>query len=737
MKTDKKDFYKLFSDGESADQELFSEMRSNILLVSGEHWKRVNKETHARIDKDNDLSKEIKLKLVKNHLGTIMDAQKAGILALTPGVTPFPFNESDLQDTKDAEISKSVWSDIQVKQAFREKIKKWVMSYCDIGEMWSKTYFDPNKGELRGYEQEVNKAGEPLFIGPLGEITILPMDIATGQPNQPLDSSRPIFSGQVQIQLIWPMNCVRPTGCEVLDDAPWLGIKTMMALSDIKALIPADAPNREELLNLIRETQETTFKVFDCSRGEYLDAKDQAMVREMYWRPSMEYPNGWYVIMLEEEVIVEGELPFGLFPLDHAINYEIPTSPRGRSLIKRLRPGQIEINRLASQQAYQQIVLGDDKLITQAGSIVSKGKKFDGIRHIEVNGANPTVLAGRSGNQFESSLNREILDLYKIANLEYEQQNTASQDINVQLYQKMSQRAKYNPHAGDIEMFLTKVARKALLLSKHTLDEHDFIRVAGKREFINIDEFRRLDDAGYDIKMMPINDDIESVYGKHLSITNLIQYAGSQLPPNLMGKLIKNLPFLNKDKSLSHLTIDEDVVINDMLAMERGKPRPARKNDKHEYMLQMLTHRTREPDFEFLPQIVKDLYEQKIQQHQMFMEQNAQELKALQDKMIPTTGPLVKVDLYQNVQGKDGQMTQKVQKMAFPMSAILDLAQKMQAQGNFTQVTQYLDVPTQINLLNGPFGGPQPNQQNGMMPNQGQAGVPTQQGANAMAPGGM
>ncbi len=705
-KYNREDFYKLFEDGASTDEDIFKEMRSNILLVSGDHWKTQNEKTHRRI-RESNVDEGVKIKLTKNHLGAIQDRKKAAIKALAVGVQPYPYNENDLQDQKDAEIARMVWLDGVEKESIKEKTLKWIDSISDLGECWAKLYFNPNDGDLRGYEQMTHK-GSPVFKDPMtGEPTLLPFDIMTQQPFDPMeDKTKPIFSGRTKVKLIWPMNVIRAAGAETFDESPYIGIKSMMDIEDIKRLIPKDHEDYESLIKLVGQTNEETFKVFDCSKGEYLEAKNQAMLKELYFKPCYEYPNGYFAYLLDEKILVEGELPFGIFPLVWQIDGEIPTSPRGRSKIKRMRPLQVEINRLASQKAYHQIVLGDDKIITQAGSQLSKGQRMDGIRHLIVNGDDVKILNGRAGDQFNQSLNDAIQEIYSIEGMDYQERDTSSQDIMVQLYQSARQRQKYNAIVEKIEIFLKRISAKYLEMQKHYLDDHDLIKIAGKKEHLNIAEFRRLDDSGYNLKMMPINDDAESVLGKQLAIQTALQYGGS-LAPEQIGKLIKNMPFLNKEAILSNFTINEDMFENDVLALDRGQYRQVRKSDPHEYMLQMLGYRMTQPDYDLKPQQIKALYEQKVQEHQAMLTQNAQELKALQDKMIPTSGPLVKVDLYQNVMNDQGEVTQKVQKMAFPMSALLDLAQKMQAQGQFMQFTQNLDAPTQIALLQGGgFGQP-------------------------------
>ena len=57
----------LYFDGDSADQDVFAEMRSNVLLVSGEHYTKRSANFYRRIRDSKELSQEQKLRLVKNH----------------------------------------------------------------------------------------------------------------------------------------------------------------------------------------------------------------------------------------------------------------------------------------------------------------------------------------------------------------------------------------------------------------------------------------------------------------------------------------------------------------------------------------------------------------------------------------------------------------------------------------------------------------------------------------------
>jgi len=61
------DLNSMFQKSEDADRELFAEMRSNILLVSGEHYSKKNNRFWNRLRDSRLLNVNQKLRLTKNH----------------------------------------------------------------------------------------------------------------------------------------------------------------------------------------------------------------------------------------------------------------------------------------------------------------------------------------------------------------------------------------------------------------------------------------------------------------------------------------------------------------------------------------------------------------------------------------------------------------------------------------------------------------------------------------------
>lgn len=711
-----------FTEGESADRAIFAEMRSNVLLHSGEHYKKTSDKILQRL-KDSRTSETMKLKLTKNHTQVITKTYISNIVSQAPGVTTVPYNENELRDQKDAELSKAVWQNAEEQENIDSKIDEWASHFIIPGEIIGKIYWNPNKGTFKGFRQKLSDDGNPLFQTPDGQLTTEPHSLTVDQmgqpqqvPHEPVPGDEAVFSGKLEIETIFPANLIRPKQCESLDTADWLGIRKMLSISDAKAMLGGieDDKEREEKLSYIVESGESTFKVFDGSNGDYADTKDQVLIKEMYYRPCPKYPKGYFYIFTEKGTLFSGELPFGEFPIVTEGFDKMPTSPRHRSIIKALRGPQQNINLLASKKYEHVITMGDDKIITQQGSKLSKGSNWAGIREFNTNGSAPVVIQGRSGEQFESSIMSEIAELYKLANLDYEMAEVSQQDPWAKLYASLAQRKKYAMYVRKFERFLCNVAKLYLRLARHYLPDDYIIKAVGKREAINIAEFKATSEEGFRIKLKPMSNDIESMMGKQLSINTVTQYFGKDLPENVKGKLLRAMPFLNEDQMFNDLTLDDENIESDILALDRGEYRPATPADKHDLYIARIGNRMKQSDFRLLTPQSQQMYAQKLQEHVKAQAEQVKQLKQMEAGFIPTGGGLVKIDLY----GADGK------RMLAPQEALNDLMKKLEAQGTMQAQLQQMNQANQLQVL-------QQSQLNSQQqgPPQPQAGVLQQQSA--------
>lgn len=702
----------LYRKSESADSEIFSEYRSNCLLVAGKHHQRSTSKFLERTRSTQD--RDMKLRLVKNHLYRIVRTYVNEILRHAPGVRPFPANENELQDEKAAELANSVWQHAKNKHNLDAKIRQWVSSFVDIGECSVKIFWDPTRGRFIGYNQAVNDQGESLFIDHNGAQTVEPamIDPMTGAeiPHKPApDKKRPVYSGDFVFETIYPFNLLRDPRAESMDESSYLIVRKMMDLEKAKEFAQGD----ESKLKFIAESGKTTFKVFDGTKGEYIDGRDQVMIREYFFRPCQKYPNGWYVLSTEHGILHEMELPFGIWPIAWQGFEEIPTSPRAHSIIRVLRPLQGELNRACSALATQQVTLGDDKIVTQAGAKVSQGAFLPGVRVISVSGAAPTILPGRSGEQYSAYVQSTIQEMYSLADVDEINQEIPGQvDPNSLLFRSMRQKQKFSIYGSKIESFLKQVCSIYLSLAQKYLPDDEMIRIVGRPEFVNISEFKSVSDLNYAIHLEAVGDDLESMLGKSLQIQQVLQYVGKDIPPEARGEMIAAMPFLNKEKLFSSLTLDAKNADSDILALDRGQYVPARKGEKHDYIVGRLYSRQKMRDYQLLSPQVQAMYEQKIKEHLDMKAQEVAQLKQLEMEFIPMSGALVGVDQFVTVPNAQGGV--KTVRARVPSDGLQWLIQKLEQQGQQQQQLAQMPPAAQGDLL-------QPMQNQMQQAQQGQA----------------
>ena len=712
----------IFRDSETADSEVFSEQRSNILLVSGDHYRKAKSGFERGLRKYGVGSSQKRLRLVKNHTQKITNDIKDIIVGLAPGVTPMPKNDTEMADQKAAELSRAVWMHGKDQLSWDDLIDKFVNSFVDIGECVAKIFFDPSRGGLRGYAQSTNEKDEPMFTDPEGNETNVPgipgveareamVDANTGmvlseavvgqeQVNfQPVaNKEKPIFKGELVVEKVDPFNLLRAKNSTSIKDSPYLIVRKMMDLEKVKEIVGED----DEKLSKLTEASDTTFKVFDTGKGSFQDSKDMVLLKEYYFRQSLKYPEGYFYITTENDILYEGPIPFGeageiAFPIKYAGYDMLETSARHVSPIRPLRPYQAEINRTASSISETQITLGPDKLIIKGGSKVSKGVDLPGMRTIHVSGPDPIVLPGRSGDQYVGHLESQIGEMYKIARLpENSGDGNSTFDPRAELFKSVRQKARFTRQAARFERFLVEICETYLFLQQKYIQPDEMIRAVGKKEAINIPEFKDVDRLDYSVQIEPVSGDMDTMLGKAMELEMIMQYIGKDLPEDTKGKLLKNLPFLSKEHTFDELTIDDDNIESDLLATDRGERIEPGRYDNHDLYVKRITHRIKQSDFRYLEPQVQQMHEEKRKAHEDFLAQIQKELLESQKGLIPSGGALAKADLYVSVDPNDPSKTKRAQ---FPTESLEWLKEMLAKQGTTQSQLDMQDQVTQSEIM--------------------------------------
>jgi len=654
------DLNQLYNSASEVDRYVHSEQRSNVLLAFGEHYNRRFSRFWGRLRDNQQVvdSSNQRLRITKNHIYRATRTIINSILSQAPDVTVLPNNERETQDQKAAELHKAVWEDVKYKHKFWDKVRRWVEDFVIIGEVAVKVMWDPNKGDLLGYEAEVNENGEQAF-DPEGN---------------PIPSDRPIFSGDFIFERIMPFNLLRdPNSKEIYDS--WLITRKMVDVRSLKRIYQND----QEKLSFIQPSTQDIYTVFEGSTGNFFQTKDQAMIKEFYFPKSADYPNGYYYISTDYGILEEGELPFGIFPIVISGWDEIQTTPRKRSIIKQLRPTQAEINRAASQIATHQITVGDTKLLVQNGTNVTQGGKLPGVRVMKYSGAKPEYFNGMAGEQYFQYLQDQIAELYQLAMIDKEEQQRPSgkMDPYAELFKSVKQKKKFMLYAQEFEHFLGEICKLTLSLAKQYYDDARIVPVIGRSEIINIPEFKTSNDIHTQIKVVPQAEDYETKIGKQITLQNAMQYMGSTMSRDDAGRILRAMPYTNNEEIFTDWTTDYDMVTNDILALDRGEMPKGNMYEDHKYAIKRLIHRMKQPDFQTLDPMIQRNYQAKVSEHEQMEAEQLQKLKQAQSEFIPATGPLVKSDIYVT----DPENPDRTSRAKIPMDAMRWLIDKLESQG--------------------------------------------------------
>lgn len=696
----------LYLDGESCDYEIFAEQRSNLLLVSGEHYNRRTTMFYRRIRDTRELNQEQKIRLTKNHIQNICKIYANNIISATPGVGFEPKDEQSIQDQKAAELHHAVWHDACEKYGIQTNlVDQWCDDFIQVGESIVKIFWDPMKGDVKAFEQKVDEDGNPLFLDKDGNETLEELD-DMGEAHQMMpDEQLPVFTGEFVFEEVYGFNLLRSAQARTMEDSPWLGIRKMVQKSDMIARYRND-PDKQKMFV---ESSEDTFVVFDQGRGGYKRMEGMCMVREYYFRPSVEYPRGYFFFTTKEGIFEEGELPGGIFPIVWQGYDKVPTTCRGRSPIKHMRPYQIEINRAASKIAEHQVTLGDDKILIQQGTKISAGAALPGVRAINFTGQEPNILPGRSGEQYLGYMQAQIAELYTVMNVQGDSvQDQKQLDPYSLLFRSASQKKVFQRYTKRFEHFLLNVCKTYLRLAKIHLPDDALIWAVGKSERINIAEFKNANDICYQINVEAQSDDIETKLGKQLVLNHALQYVGPQMKPDQIGKLMRQMPYANFDGSFDDMTVDYDTTENLLLALDRGEPAQPQQYDDHVYVIKRLVLRTRKPDFKFLPPQVQQAYAQLIQAHEQMESMRQRQVQQAEQGYIPTGGQLLGCDFFVT----DPTDASKTRRARLPSEAINWLVTQLEAQGQSLQQLEGLNGGAQAQIAgmmtSQPGGVPQP-----------------------------
>jgi hypothetical protein len=344
-----------------------------------------------------------------------------------------------------------------------------------------------------------------------------------------------------------------------------------------------------------------------------------------------------------------------------------------------------------------QLTVGDDKIVYQAGTKLSQGALLPGVRGISHNGMPPQILPGRDGGQFSPYIESTKNDMFEA--IDYDKigaEKGANLDAYSMLFMSARGQKVYGEYVEKFTEFLTEVCEKALELARYYLPDDEVIKFAGRTEIINLAEFRATKKGDYAIKVVETTDAIEERIGRQLILTQMIQYLGKNLDQKQIGMVLKNMPFLNNQDLFKEMTMDTDMVENDMLQLERGEMPSMSPYADNAYYEKRFTHRMKQADFRFLHPSIQKMYEYYLNLHVQEIGRKEAARKQAEADFIPIEGALITVQMY-DPNPEPGKPAKYVK---LPYTSIMHLLKGLESQGTPLKILQDMNAQSVSALVN-------------------------------------
>ena len=653
---------RMYQESDAALNSHFAEIRSNILLDVGFHHPRFDRYGNQRGVAFRDRNRSNAIRITKNHIQYITKYIRNSIQNRAPGGAIMPRNKRELRDNKSAQLNRSVWEWHKDISDFDEFLESIIQSFVVEGECYGKIFWDPDQGPVIGMKEieHVKDDGDIYY------------------------EQVPIREGRLINELVPAYNLLTNPDANCLNDVRWVCIRKQMARKQLEDKY-ADDP---EKLEIVKKSANNRFQFFDAITGIYSDQEDTVQVREYYIKPTNEYPEGYYYFTTQDGILNEGPLPDG-FPIFTGLFDPSPQNPRGYGPIKQAKPYQIEVNRCAAAVITESIVLGHSTVIYQAGSKLSTASIGNGLKGLQYSSAKPDVIPGRSGEQYIDYMNQQIAEMYQICNVpninEDKEKTASNNDAQAMLFRSMRDKLRFSLYAEKIEKLIIKMMEYSLKVLRSNLPDEVLIPVIGKDEAVNIAEFRNTSPQSYQIRIEPRTDDFTSMMGKSMQLQQVMQYMGSQLSPEQIAEVARELPFLNESAAFNDMSVDKDQADAIILALDRGEQPFFFDSANHAYMIQRLTRRMNETDFPLLAQPIQLAYQERVDIHAQFQAKQNQEAQMATAGYIPTSGGLTSCDTY--IETAEG----KQQRLRVPNDALRWLNDKLIQQGTSVENLQTMD----------------------------------------------
>lgn len=472
---------------------------------------------------------------VFNHIAPIFDIRTAKLSNSKPKFAVLPCT-SDERDKQTAKVSKKIIDSVYYKLGIDDKINQAIKWSEVTGTVFYKITWNAKKGQLVAKDEE----------------------------------GYDVRSGEVEVEVISPFEIFPDSATrESLDDCESIIHARVYSVSEIKSIYGIDVKGEnincytlDNVLNGIGGLgyNATATKLIESRKG------DSVIVLEKYIKPNSEFPYGRLIIVVGNELVYDGELPYKCgsdgkrdFPFIRQVSLAEPGSFWGSSVIERLIPVQRAYNAVKNRkhEFINRLTLG--VLSVEDGSVDLDNLEEDGLCPGKVlvyrqGASEPKYLSGEAiptgfADEEEKLLNEfnKISGVSETLGTDYVNANMSGTALELMIGQDET---RLNTTVESIKSASLNIAKKILRLYKQYALFPRLARIVGENGQIDIFYFSSSDISSDDVNIDVQSDLGDSISQKRELIFNLLN-AGvlyddeGKLSSRMKSKILDMLGFGN------------------------------------------------------------------------------------------------------------------------------------------------------------------------------------------------
>lgn len=349
-----------------------NQWKLNINFLIGNQYCDVNSNS---ILKETDKQYFWEEREVFNHIAPLMESRTAKLALVKPTMAVLPAS-SDEDDVANAKVCRDILESLSSKLDFSKLVSSATYWSEVCGTAFYKIVWNSSKGSVVG----LTSVGEKIFEGDVDIVICSPFEIF------------PDSNSSQSLQ-----------HCQSLIHAKSYDTDTIEKLWGVKV------KGKDVDTFALSSVQNSGLNLSGFSKISKTIRHNQAMVIEKYEMPSKNYPNGRLIVVVEDELVFNGELPYKNlkdgergFPFVRQVAIEQPSLFWGGSIVERLIP---------IQRAYNTVKNRKHEFMnrTSMGVLAVEDGSVD-IDLLEEEGIGPgKILVYRQGSNLPHMMNADVV----------------------------------------------------------------------------------------------------------------------------------------------------------------------------------------------------------------------------------------------------------------------------------------------------------------------------------------